>query len=362
MENLGLNPSFWHGKRVLVTGHTGFKGGWLTIWLQRLGAEVAGYALPASTNPSLFEVADVASDMHSIAGDIRDLDKIKHAVADFRPDIVIHMAAQALVRFSYKDPVDTYSTNVMGTVNVLEACRATESVRAIVNVTSDKCYENREREEGYREDEPMGGYDPYSNSKGCAELVTSAYRQSFFGGDSGTLLGSARAGNVIGGGDWAEDRLIPDMIRAFADGEAATIRNPGAIRPWQHVLEPLHGYLRLAERLGNDGEAFAEGWNFGPEDSDAQPVAWVADKMCKFWGDGATWNDGSSPDQPHEAKLLRLNFDKARERLGWRPRLQLAEALRWTVDWYKCFEDGGNVRALTEQQIADFETGTGLSA
>ena len=362
MEDLGLSSSFWHGKRVLVTGHTGFKGGWLSIWLQHLGAEVAGYALPPTTDPSLFDVANVASGMHAIEGDVRDLDKIKHTFADFRPDIVIHMAAQALVRYSYKDPVDTYSTNVMGTVNVLEACRATDSVRAIVNVTSDKCYENREREEGYKEDEPMGGYDPYSNSKGCAELVTSAYRQSYFGGDSGTFLGSARAGNVIGGGDWAEDRLIPDLIRAFAGGDAATIRNPGAVRPWQHVLEPLHGYLRLAERLSVDGDAFAEGWNFGPEDSDAQPVAWVADKMCEYWGDNAAWSDVSSPDQPHEANLLRLNFDKARERLAWEPRLQLAQALRWTIEWYKCFNEGGNVRALTEQQISDFETGAGINS
>lgn len=356
MENLELTPAFWSHKRVLITGHTGFKGGWLAVWLQRLGATVAGYALAPSTEPNFFAAASVDNQLLSVTGDVRNLDQLKETVAGFKPDIVIHMAAQALVRASYTDPVDTYSTNVMGTVNVFEACRAAGSVRAILNVTSDKCYENTEREEGYREDEPMGGHDPYSNSKGCAELVTSAYQRSFFNDEDGTLLASARAGNVIGGGDWAEDRLIPDLIRSFSAGEETLIRSPGAIRPWQHVLEPLHGYLLLAQRLYTDGWAFAEGWNFGPNDGDAQPVSWVADHMCNYWGDGASWEDGSGGKHPHEAGILRLNADKARDRLGWKPRLDLETALEWTVEWYKAFANGEDARAITEKQIERYET------
>lgn len=312
-----MNAAFWHGKRVFLTGHTGFKGGWLSLWLQQLGADVTGYALDAPTSPSLFEAASVARGMRSIIGDVRDGDAVKRAMAVARPDIVIHMAAQPLVRYSYVNPVETYSTNVMGVVNLLEAVRATPGVRAVVNVTSDKCYENREWPWGYRENEAMGGYDPYSNSKGCAELVTAGYRSSFFHADKypehGVALGSGRAGNVIGGGDWALDRLIPDMLRAIGAGEPVMIRNPHAIRPWQHVLEPLSGYLTLAEKLYTEGPVHAEGWNFGPYDTDAKPVEWIVERMTQEWGAGASWTlDGQ--DHPHEATYLKLDCSKARGR------------------------------------------------
>lgn len=352
MENLALNPSFWNTKRVLVTGHTGFKGGWLAIWLQRLGAEVAGFAQPAATKPSFFEAAGVADTLLSELGDIRDLEHLNRFIAEFRPDIIIHMAAQSLVRRSYSDPIDTYSSNVMGTVNILEAARRCKTVAAIVNVTTDKCYENLERESGYREDEPLGGHDPYSSSKGCAELVTSSYRRSF-----SLPVASARAGNVIGGGDWAEDRLIPDMMRSFMAGKAATIRNPAAVRPWQHVLEPLHGYLVLAERLYDDPAAYAEAWNFGPDDKDARPVEWLGDRLSELWSAGASWSNEADPDQLHEAGFLRLNCDKAKQRLNWQPKLNLEQALSWTVDWYKDFQAKGDVRAFSELQISNFETG-----
>ena len=356
MENLELSAAFWKDKRVLVTGHTGFKGSWLSLWLKQLGANVAGYSLAPDTEPNLFTVADVASVVHSEFGDIRDLDSLRTFATAFNPDIIIHMAAQALVRPSYDDPVETYSTNVMGTVNVLEAARACSSLKAIVNVTTDKCYENRERPEGYREDEAMGGYDPYSSSKGCAELVTSAYRRSFFTGDRSAALASARAGNVIGGGDWAVDRLIPDIMQSFIDGTPAGIRNPASVRPWQHVLEPLHGYLLLAEKMCTDAE-FAGGWNFGPQDDDAQPVAWLADRLVSLWGNRASWQDLSDDTQPHEASFLKLDITKATTKLGWQPKLNLDSALKWTVEWYLCFQNGGDVRALTEQQIANFTFG-----
>ena len=342
---------------MLITGHTGFKGGWLSIWLQRLGASVAGYALPAATEPSLFALADVAHDMQSETGDIRDLDNLTSVVAKYQPEIIIHMAAQSLVRPSYKDPVDTFSTNALGTVNILEAARHCDAVRAIVNVTTDKCYENLERDAGagYREEEPLGGHDPYSASKGCAELIGSSYRRSF-----SLPLASARAGNVIGGGDWAEDRLLPDMMRSFANSEVATIRNPLSTRPWQHVLEPLHGYLILAERLYDDSSNYAEAWNFGPDDIDAKPVEWLADRVCDLWGDSASWSNASDDNQPHEAGFLRLNCDKAKSRLGWRPRMKLEQALSWTVDWYQGAQRGDDVRALTELQITNYENGKGL--
>ena len=355
MENLELSSSFWKNKRVLITGHTGFKGGWLSIWLQGLGANVAGYALPAETDPNLFTLANLSHDMRSETGDIRDLDKLRNVVADFRPEIIIHMAAQSLVRPSYKDPVDTFSTNALGTVNILEAARHCDAVRAIVNVTTDKCYENLERDAGYREEEPLGGHDPYSASKGCAELIGSSYRRSF-----SLPLASARAGNVIGGGDWAEDRLFPDMVRSFVNNEVVAIRNPLSTRPWQHVLEPLHGYLILAERLYNDSTTYAEAWNFGPDDSDAKPVEWLADRICDLWGESASWAISSDGNQPHEAAFLRLNCDKAKSRLGWQPRMNLEQALSWTVGWYQGVQRGDDVRALTEQQIANYETGKGL--
>ena len=344
-----VNPTFWNGKRVLLTGHTGFKGSWLALWLQSLGAQVVGYALAPPTNPSLFDVAQVGQGMTSVIGDIRDLAKLQAVFADHRPEIVIHMAAQPLVRYSYQNPVETYSTNVMGTVHLLEAVRNTPGVKAVVNVTTDKCYENKEWAWGYREDEPMGGHDPYSNSKGCSELVTSAYRRSFFQ-EKGIALASARAGNVIGGGDWAADRLIPDILRAFEQNHPVIIRNPHATRPWQHVLEPLFGYLTLAERLYTDGQACAEGWNFGPHDDDARSVQWIVEHLVSNWGNGATWQlDGGT--HPHEANYLKLDISKAKARLGWQPRWALQQALQASVDWHQKWLAGTDMKAVTLEQI-----------
>jgi len=355
LEDLALRSSFWSNKRVLITGHTGFKGAWLSIWLQRLGSIIAGYALPAATKPSLFELADVSVEMQSEIGDVRNLEHLSRFVDGFRPDIIIHMAAQSLVRPSYIDPVETFATNVMGTVNILEAARQSD-VRAVVNVTTDKCYENLERVEGYREDEPLGGHDPYSASKGCSEIVTSSYRRSFSLG-----VASARAGNVIGGGDWAQDRLIPDMMRSFMADEVLTIRNPASTRPWQHVLEPLRGYLLLAEHLYEHAPQYAEAWNFGPDDEDARPVEWLADRVCDLWGPPARWSNTADEDPLHEAGFLRLNCDKAKNRLAWQPRMTLEQALAWTVAWYKGFQQGDDVRTLTEQQITNYEAGKDLS-
>ena len=344
---------FWKGKKVLVTGHTGFKGSWLCLWLQSLGAEVTGYALAPPSNPSLFEEAKVAQGMVSLHGDIRDPEQMNRAMTRFQPEVVIHMAAQSLVRHSYLNPVETYATNVMCTVNVLEAVRQTASVRAAVMVTSDKCYENREWVWGYRENEAMGGYDPYSNSKGCAELVTSAYRQSFFR-DGSAAVASARAGNVIGGGDWAADRLVPDMVRAVADRRPVSIRNPHAIRPWQHVLEPLSGYLLLAQKLYEDGTAYAEGWNFGPREDDARPVQWIADQFTGLWGEGASWVlDGA--EHPHEAHYLKLDCSKARMRLDWQPKWSLETSLRKIVAWQKAHLRNQDMRTFTLEQILEFQ-------
>src|SRR5574340_511263 len=352
-----VEASFWAGKAVLLTGHTGFKGSWLSLWLQSMGAQVVGYALAPPTNPSLFEVAEVRKGMASIVGDIRDLEHLRAVFAEHKPEIVIHMAAQALVRRSYANPLETYSTNVMGTVNLLEAARPAGSVRAIVNVTSDKCYENREWVWGYRENEPMGGYDPYSNSKGCAELVTSSYRSSFFNlgnlAEHRVSLASARAGNVIGGGDWAEDRLIPDIMRAIVQGKPVNIRNPHAIRPWQHVLEPLSGYLVLAQKLYEEGAAYGEAWNFGPNDEDAKPVSWIADRLTRAWGGGASWVlDGR--DHPREAHYLEVDCSKAKARLQWRPRWHLEDALRAIVEWHRSHHSGKDMREMTLGQIAAY--------
>ena len=349
-----MNQEFWRGKRVLLTGHTGFKGSWLSLWLQSMDAQVVGYALAPPTNPSLFEVAEVGKGMTSIIGDIRDLDKLRSVFAEHKPEIVIHMAAQPLVRYSYIEPVETYSTNVMGTVNLIEAVRSTPSVKAVVNITSDKCYENREWEWGYRENEAMGGFDPYSSSKGCAELVASAYRNSYFHPEKyhqhGVAIASARAGNVIGGGDWAGDRLIPDILRAITEGKPVNIRNPHAIRPWQHVLEPLSGYLQLAQKLYEEGAAYAEGWNFGPNDEDAKPVQWIVEKLTQSWGEGASWVlDGGN--HPHEAHYLKLDCSKAKSRLDWHPRWHLDESLSKIVDWYRAYQDGKDMRALSLSQI-----------
>ena len=357
MEGLAVNPAFWTGKKIFVTGHTGFKGGWLCLWLQHLGAKVTGYALQPPTAQNLFEVAQLAQGMQSIIGDVRDGEMLASAMREAAPDMVIHLAAQPLVRRSYADPVETYSTNVMGVVHLLEAVRKTPTVRAVVNVTSDKCYENREWVWGYRENESMGGYDPYSNSKGCAELVTAAYRNSFFNpaqySKHGVALASARAGNVIGGGDWADDRLIPDILRAIAAGEKVKIRSPDAIRPWQHVLEPLSGYLTLAERLYSDGPPFAEGWNFGPHDKDAKPVKWIVEKLVSLWGEGAKWELDNNL-QPHEASHLKLDCAKAHANLNWEPRWDLQQALATITSWHKAYSDGQDMRALTLAQINEY--------
>jgi CDP-glucose 4,6-dehydratase len=353
-----MDPKFWSGKRVFITGHTGFKGSWLSIWLQRLGAHVVGYALPPPTAPSHFELANVAAGMSSIIGDVRDFESLRRAVMDQQPEIVLHLAAQSVVRTSYDNPRETYETNVMGTVNLLEAVRFVPGVRSVVNVTTDKCYENREWLWGYREDEPMGGHDPYSNSKGCSELVTSAFRRSFFPteryAEHGVALGSARAGNVVGGGDWTKDQLVPDVLRAFSNGEPVRLRSPRAVRPWQFVLEPLSGYLALAERLYRDGPAFADGWNFGPVDEDAQTVAWIVENLATKWGEGARW-EADAGEHPHEAHFLKLDSSKARAKLGWAPRLRLDEALEWVVEWFREHRAAGDIRKKTEQQIERYQ-------
>lgn len=348
-----VNPTFWAGKRVFLTGHTGFKGGWLALWLQQMGAQVTGFALVPPTAPSLFAVANVADGMTSIIGDIRDGAVLGQALVAADPEIVIHMAAQPLVRASYDDPVGTYATNVMGTVHLLEAVRKTASVRAAVIVTTDKCYENREWAWGYREDEPMGGHDPYSNSKGCAELVVSAYRRSFFAGDAKAAIASARAGNVIGGGDWAADRLIPDILRAVEQGAPVLIRNPLAIRPWQHVLEPLSGYLVLAQALWADRAAAAQAWNFGPRDDDARPVQWIVEQLCQLWGEGAGWSHDASV-QPHEAHYLKLDISKARAGLGWQPRWTLGQALENIVAWHHAWRAGADMHAYCLDELERF--------
>ena len=358
VEGLEMTPDFWRGKRVFLTGHTGFKGSWLSLWLQELGAVVTGFALAPPTSPSLFEAADVAQGMHAITGNVCDLPALLAAMRQAQPDIVIHMAAQALVRHSYAAPVETYATNVMGSVHLLEAVRQLGGVKAVINVTTDKCYENREWAWGYRENEAMGGYDPYSSSKGCAELVTAAYRSSFFNPAShsvhGVAVATARAGNVIGGGDWAADRLLPDMLAAFNGQRPALVRNPHAIRPWQHVLEPLRGYLSLAERLYADGPAFAESWNFGPLDEDARPVGWIAEQLCSLWGRGASWQTDAA-QHPHEANYLKLDISKARNSLGWSPVLRLDAALAMIVNWSQQVSSGADSRNVTLEQIRTYQ-------
>lgn len=348
-----VNQNFWRGKRVFLTGHTGFKGSWLSLWLQSLGAQVHGLALEPPTTPNLFTVAQVAQGMagHTI-GDIRDLATVRKIMQAAQPDIVIHMAAQPLVRLSYAEPVETYATNVMGTVHVLDAARQAPSVKSIVVVTTDKCYDNKEWAWGYREDEPMGGHDPYSNSKGCAELVTSAYRCSFLQAQ-GKAIATARAGNVIGGGDWAVDRLVPDILRAFQQNQPVVIRNPRATRPWQHVLEPLSGYLILAEQLYTQGNAFAEAWNFGPRDDDARPVQWIVEHMAIAWGLGASWQQDGGV-HPHEANYLKLDISKAKARLGWQPRWPLASALEHISSWHRAWLAQQDMHQLCLAQIQQY--------
>lgn len=348
-----VNPVFWKGKKVFLTGHTGFKGSWLSLWLQSMGAIVKGYALEPPTSPSLFIEANVAQGMESEMGDIRNLEQLRKSMQSFNPDVLIHMAAQPLVRLSYREPIETYSTNVMGTVNVLESARYCSDLKAIVSVTTDKCYENREWEWGYRENEPMGGHDPYSSSKGCAELVTSAYRNSFFNTENSASIASARAGNVIGGGDWAEDRLIPDILRAFEKGESVIIRNPLSTRPWQHVLEPLSGYLVLAQHLYEDGKAYAEAWNFGPKDEDCKPVQWILDKMVTAWGEGANWELDKN-DNPHEANFLKLDCSKAATKLKWQPAWHLDYTLKLIVDWHKQWQAKADMRTHCINEIIKY--------
>ncbi len=352
-----IDSSFWAGKRVFVTGHTGFKGSWLSLWLQSMGARVSGYSLSPPTKPSLFETGRVAEGMQSRIGDVRDLPGLLAAMKADEPEVVFHLAAQPLVRYSYREPVETYATNVMGTVNVLEAARQTPTVRAIVIITSDKCYENHEWVWGYRETDALGGYDPYSNSKGCTELVTAAYRSSYFNPKDydrhRVAIASVRAGNVIGGGDWAEDRLIPDVVRALSGRRPVVIRNPAAVRPWQHVLEPLAGYLAIAEKLATGGPAWSEAWNFGPEEGDARPVQWIVERMCAAWGEGASW-ERDPGSNPHEAQYLRLDIAKVKSRLGWRPRWNLETGLYKTIDWYRACDKGADMRAYTQAQIRDY--------
>lgn len=354
------DATFWRGKRVFLSGHTGFKGAWLSLWLHLLGAEVTGYALEPPTTPSLFELAGVGELVHSVTADVRDLERLTAEMTKAAPEIVFHMAAQPLVRDSYRRPVDTYATNVMGTVNLLEAVRGCPTVRAVVNVTTDKCYENREWVWGYRENEPMGGYDPYSSSKGCSELVTAAYRASYFNpreyARHGVAVASARAGNVIGGGDWADDRLIPDCIRAIIGGETINIRYPRAVRPWQHVLEPLSGYLTLAGKLFEEGPRFCEGWNFGPGDDDCLPVELVVRLFCEKWGEGAAFKINGA-DHPHEAGMLRLDCSKARHFLDWRPKWGLEKALEMVVEWSKACQGGKDVRGVSLRQIGEYMEG-----
>jgi CDP-glucose 4,6-dehydratase len=346
--------AFWEGKRVFLTGHTGFKGAWLWLWLTRLGAIPTGFALPPEGERNLASVGGIADEPSSHFGDIRDSAALDRCMADAEPEIVMHLAAQALVRRSYREPVDTMTTNVVGTANVLEAVRRTPSVKAVVSVTSDKCYLNREWVWPYRENEPLGAGDPYSASKACAELVTTAWRHSFLA-EAGVAVATARAGNVIGGGDWSEDRLVPDCIAAMSRGDPVVIRNPLSTRPWQHVLEPLAGYLILAERLYGSGQEAAEAWNFGPDLADVQPVSVVADRLVALWGEGAHWScmdDGG----PTEAGLLAVDASKAKSRLGWRPRLALSEALAWTVAWHRGHFAGRAPRDLTDEQIRLYES------
>jgi CDP-glucose 4,6-dehydratase len=355
---MNVNRSFWQGRRVFITGHTGFKGSWLSLWLHTLGADVTGFALDPPTQPNLFGQAQISNSIRSIHGDIRNFEHLKNSIAECRPEVLLHLAAQSVVRASYEDPIENYSTNVMGTVHVLEAVRQLKQPCVIVNVTSDKCYENREWIWGYRESEPMGGHDPYSNSKGCAELVTNAFRDSFFSPktikDHGIALASARAGNCIGGGDWTSHQLIPDLMRAFLNDKPCLIRNPSAYRPWQFLLEPLRGYLILAEHLAEFGDRYASGWNFGPIDADVKPVSWIANELVRLWGNEANWTLDSGA-HPHEAHALRLDATKAATELGWRPVLPLREALKWISEWYRAYREGADIRLLTTNQIERYE-------
>jgi CDP-glucose 4,6-dehydratase len=346
-----IDQEFWQGKRVFLTGHTGFKGSWLSLWLSSLGAEVKGYALNPPTSPSLFNEAKISSIIDSQIGDIRDQNTLHESMTGFSPDILIHMAAQPLVRYSYEAPIETYEVNVIGTAKVLEVARSCPNLKAIINITTDKCYENDGRSEGYKENDPMGGHDPYSSSKGCSELVTSAYRRSFLQ-EQGVGLASVRAGNVIGGGDWADDRLIPDILKSFEKNEPVVIRNPKATRPWQHVLEPLSGYLILAQKLYKNQEEYAEGWNFGPNEQDVKPVDWILDKMILKWPDASWKLDQNS--SPHEASFLKLDISKAKSKLGWSPVWELSYTLEKIVNWHQSWFNKESIQAVCLAEIEEY--------
>jgi CDP-glucose 4,6-dehydratase len=347
-----VDSAFWSGKRVLVTGHNGFKGSWLSLWLQELGADVHGLALAPPTTPALFIEANVGAGMTSVLGDVGSYQTVAEAFRGARPEIVFHLAAQAIVRDSYADPLGTYATNIMGSAHVLEAARNSPDLRVLVVVTTDKVYENSGGMHEYGEDDPFGGFDPYSSSKAAVEIVTSAYRQSFLR-EADVAVATARAGNVIGGGDWASDRLVPDILRALQANQPVRIRNPQAIRPWQHVLEPVSGYLRLAERLWAEGDAVAEGWNFGPLDSDVKPVSWIVDELLGHWPGNSGWRADPGP-HPHEAAYLSLNVAKARRRLGWEPHWELGTALWKVATWHRAWLAGDDVRQVVLDQISEF--------
>ena len=353
-----MNKEFWNKKKVLLTGHTGFKGSWLSLWLQKLNANVIGFSKSIPTNPSLFELANIENGMTSIMGNVCDYDKLEEIIKEYKPEIAIHMAAQAILRESYSNPIETYTTNVMGTVNLLESIRKAGNVKVILNVTTDKCYESNESSKGHLETDRLGGYDPYSNSKACSELVTSSFRNSFFNPKEyqkhGISLASCRAGNVIGGGDWGKDRLIPDIMRGILNNEIIKIRNPNSTRPWQHVLDPLNGYLTLVEKLWSSGSEFSEGWNFGPLENDEKSVKWIVEKLTEQWSKDIKW-DIDNRVNPHEENYLRLNCIKANSRLGWMRKLNLEQGLKWIIEWYKQYEQNNNMRNITEQQIEEFQ-------
>ena len=352
-----MDSNFWKNKKVLLTGHTGFKGSWLSLWLQKLGVELVGFSKSIPTQPSLFELADVGKNMTSIMEDITNIERITNVIKQHNPEIIIHMAAQSLVHKSYDQPLETFSTNIMGTVNLLEAIRNTSKKCVVINVTSDKCYENQELSRGYKENDPMGGYDPYSSSKGCTELITASFRNSFFKNsenkDFDISIASVRAGNVIGGGDWADNRIIPDIMRGILNKEIIKIRNPTAVRPWQHVLEPLRGYLELAEKLWNSESEYAESWNFGPDDEDIKPVSWIVKEIIEMWG-GNIQVDNDNLGFKHETNFLKLDCSKAKSKLKWNPKIKLEKGLQLTVEWYKQYEQKKELKEFTENQIEEY--------
>lgn len=365
VANSGNNMNFWRKKKVLLTGHTGFKGSWLSTWLKSLGADLIGYSLNPPTEINLFDIANVRDGIISIKGDILDFEHFEKVIKEHKPEIIIHMAAQSLVHRSYSEPRETFATNVIGTVNLFEAIRQAGNVRVVINITSDKCYENKEKEKGYNENDALGGYDPYSASKACAELVTSAFRSSFFNPDylskHNALVASARAGNVIGGGDWAPNRLIPDIVRAIFNSQTLVIRCPKAVRPWQHVLEPLGGYLLLAQKLWEEGPKYAEAWNFGPEDSDIKSVQWILEQFIKLWDEKVNYVINSS-EKLYETQFLKLDCTKAKSRLGWTPIWNINKALEKTVDWYRSLKEKKDMSKYTLSQIKEYEKELALSS